>query len=57
MIALNLDNKEEILQFNVPFANSTLINLLDKTEKLNVKDYKLNIPIPAFSSKILKEEE
>ena len=57
LIALNLDNKEEILQFNVPFANSTLINLLDKTEKLNVKDYKLNISIPAFSSKILKEEE
>jgi len=56
LIALNLDNKEEILQFNVPFANSTLINLLDKTEKLNVKDYKLNISIPAFSSKILKEE-
>ena len=57
LIALNLDNQEEILQFNVPFANSTLINLLDKTEKLNVKDYKLNISIPAFSSKILKEEE
>lgn len=57
LIALNLDNKEEILDVNLPFTSKALTNLLDQSEKLNVNNYRLSISIPAFSSKILKEEE
>ncbi|WP_195999436.1 alpha-amylase family glycosyl hydrolase [Clostridium sp. 1001271B_151109_B4] len=56
LVALNLDDKEERLDLNLPFNNVTLTNLLDKSEKLNVDNHKLSISIPAFSSKILKEE-
>ena len=55
IILLNLDDKEESLELNAPFKNSTIINLLDENDKYINENNKVIIKMKPFSSKILKE--
>ena len=55
IILLNLDDKEESLELNAPFKNSTITNLLDENDKYINKNNKVIIKMKPFSSKILKE--
>ena len=57
LVVLNLDDKDEILEFNVPFSNKTLIKLKNTNEHFTTFNNKLQHNIPAFSNKILKDEE
>ncbi|MFR7993731.1 MAG: alpha-amylase family glycosyl hydrolase [Clostridium sp.] len=56
LVVLNLDDKDEILEFNVPFSNKSLINLKNTNEHFTTFNNKLQLNIPAFSNKILKVE-
>lgn len=56
LVVLNLDDKDEILEFNVPFSNKSLINLKNTNEYFTTFNNKLQLNIPAFSNKILKVE-
>ena len=56
LVVLNLDDKDEILEFNVPFSNKSLINLENTNEHFTTFNNKLQLNIPAFSNKILKVE-
>ena len=56
LVVLNLDDKDEILEFNVPFSNKSLINLKNTNEHITTFNNKLQLNIPAFSNKILKVE-
>ena len=55
IILLNLDDKEESIELNAPFKNSTITNLLDENNKYINKNNKMIIKMEPFSSKILKE--
>lgn len=54
LVLLNLDDKDEFIEFNVPFKNKSLINLKNLNENFTVFNNKLQINIPAFNNKILK---
>ena len=56
LVVLNLDDKDEILEFNVPFSNKSFINLKNTNEHFTTFNNKLQLNIPAFSNKILKVE-
>lgn len=55
IILLNLDDKEESIELNAPFKNSTITNLLDENNKYINENNKMIIKMEPFSSKILKE--
>lgn len=54
IIALNLDDKDVNIQFNVPFEKESIINLLDLDENLTTRNNIISLKIEAFSGKILK---
>ena len=55
LILLNLDDKEEYIELDNPFKSQSVVDLLDENYKFINQSNRLNIKMPPFSSKILKE--
>lgn len=57
IIALNLDDKYEEIELNLPFSKDLIVNLLDKNDTYMLENNKLKIRLNEFTCKILKEVE